>query len=96
MATSKEFKDYVLEKLSCLNNIVCKPMMGEFLLYYNGTLFGGIYDGQLLIKKSKTNADCALPEVVPYNGAKRTMFLFKDLDNKEALKQLILNTCKGL
>ena len=35
MATSKEYKDFILEQLNVLDNITCKPMMGEFLLYYN-------------------------------------------------------------
>ena len=42
MATSKEYKEFVLEQLSILDNINCKPMMGEYLLYYNNVLFGGI------------------------------------------------------
>ena len=44
MATSKEFRDYVVEQLSDLGNITCRPMMGEYLLYYKDILFGGIYD----------------------------------------------------
>ena len=35
MATTKEYKDFVLEQLRSLDNITCKPMMGEYLLYYN-------------------------------------------------------------
>lgn len=50
MATSKEYKDYILDQLSFLENITCKAMMGEYLLYYNNILFGGIYDNRLLIK----------------------------------------------
>lgn len=42
MATTKEYRDYVLEQLNLLGGITCKPMMGEYLLYYNGVLFGGI------------------------------------------------------
>lgn len=43
MATTKDYKDYVLEQLSLLDNIICRPMMGEYLLYCNNILFGGIY-----------------------------------------------------
>lgn len=50
MATTKEYKDFILEQLSLLDNITYKQMMGEYLLYYNGLLFGGIYDDRLLIK----------------------------------------------
>ena len=34
MATSKEYKDFILEQLNLLDNITCKSMMGEYLLYY--------------------------------------------------------------
>ena len=44
MATTKDYRDYILEQLNLLDNITCKSMMGEYLLYYNGILFGGIYD----------------------------------------------------
>ena len=49
MATTKEYRDFILEELSLLDNITYKPMMGEYLLYYNGLLFGGIYDDRLLV-----------------------------------------------
>lgn len=49
MASSKEYKDFILEQLNILDNITHKSMMGEYLLYYNEVLFGGIYDDRLLI-----------------------------------------------
>ena len=51
MATSKEYKEFILEQLNILDGIACKSMMGEYLLYYNGVLFGGIYDDRLLVKR---------------------------------------------
>ena len=39
-----------MEQLELLDNITFKAMMGEFLLYYNNVLFGGIYDNRLLVK----------------------------------------------
>ena len=42
MATSKEYKDFILEQLNLLDSITCKAIMGEFLLYYNDIIFGGI------------------------------------------------------
>ena len=50
MATSKEYKNFILEQLDLLYGITCRAMMGEYLLYYNGVLFGGIYDDRLLVK----------------------------------------------
>ena len=55
MATSKKYKEFILEQLDLLDNITCKAMMGEFLLYYDDVLFGGIYDNRLLVKIVDTN-----------------------------------------
>lgn len=55
MATTKEYKDFILEQLELLDNITCKAMMGEYLLYYNNILFGGIYDNRLLVKIVNSN-----------------------------------------
>ena len=43
MATTRNYRDFILERLCLLNGITCKSMMGEYLLYYNGVLFGCIY-----------------------------------------------------
>ncbi len=50
MTTTKDYKNYIFEQLSILDNITIKQMMAEYLLYYNGVLFGGIYDDRLLVK----------------------------------------------
>lgn len=95
MATSKEYKDFILEQLSLLNNITCKPMMGEFLLYYNDVLFGGIYDNRFLVKKTKTNESFNMNDAIPYETAK-PMYMVENVDDKELLKEIVIKTYKGL
>ena len=95
MATSKEYKEFILEQLDLLDNITCKAMMGEYLLYYNDVLFGGIYDNRLLLKIVDTNKKYNMKEQIPYEGAK-PMYLALDVDNKELLKEIVIETCKGL
>ena len=95
MATSKEYKDFIIEQLDLLNNITCKAMMGEFLLYYNGVLFGGIYDNRLLVKIVDSNKKYNMQEQLPYESAK-PMYLVDDVDNKELLKEIVIDTCKDL
>ncbi len=94
MATTKEYRDYVVEQLNDLKNITCRPMMGEYLLYYNGILFGGIYDERVLIKIIPENKEYNLQEEIPYQGAK-PMYLI-DIDNSDLAKEIILKTCKYL
>lgn len=95
MATSKEYKNFILEQLSVLGDITVKPMMGEYLLYKSGVLFGGIYDNRLLVKIIESNKKYDMPVVSPYDGAK-PMYLVHDLDDKEILKNIVLDTYKGL
>ena len=95
MATSKEYKEFILEQLGLLDSITCKAMMGEFLLYYNNVLFGGIYDNRLLVKIVDTNKKYNMIEQIPYESAK-PMYLVDDVDNKELLKEIVIETCKCL
>ena len=95
MATTKDYKDFILEQLDLLDNITCKAMMCEFLLYYNNILFGGIYDNRLLVKIVDTNKKFNMEENLPYENAK-PMYLVEDIDNKEILRKIVIETCKGL
>ena len=95
MATKKEYKNFILEQLSILDNITCKSMMGEYLLYYNNILFGGIYDDRLLVKIVNSNKKYNMKETIPYESAK-PMFLVDSVDNQDTLKDIILDTYKDL
>ena len=95
MATTKDYRDFILGQLNLLDGITCKPMMGEYLLYYNGLLFGGIYDDRLLVKMVDTNKEYNMQESTPYEGAK-PMYLVDDVDNQKSLRDIVLDTCKGL
>ena len=94
MASSKEYKDFILEQLSSLGEISCKPMIGEFLLYYKGVLFGGIYDDRLLVKRVENNKQYNMEESIPYEGAK-PMYLV-DAEDSETLNKIIIDTYTGL
>ena len=95
MATTKNYRDYILDELNLLDNITCKPMMGEYLLYYNNQLFGGIYDDRLLVKKVASNEKSHMEEAIPYDSAK-PMYLINEVDNKELLRDIVIDTCNGL
>ena len=94
MASTKEYRDFVLEELSILDDITIRPMMGEYILYYKGTIFGGIYDDRFLIKKVPGNKKYAMEETLPYETGK-PMYLV-DIDNSDILKEIILDTYKDL
>ena len=90
MASSKEYLDFVLEQLSGLDDVSFKPMMGEYLLYDRGKLFGGIYDDRFLVKHVKA-ALALLPDAqkeIPYEGAKE-MLLVDKIEDRQFLKKLV-------
>ena len=95
MASSKEYKNYVLEQLSLLDDITCRQMMGEYLLYYRGILFGGIYDDRFLIKETNSNKKYKLSEEIPYKGAK-LMYQIDNIDDSAELRDIIIATYKDL
>ena len=90
MASSKEYLDFILEQLSELDDVSCRAMMGEYIIYYRGKVVGGIYDDRFLVKPTKSAA-AMMPNAameLPYDGAKE-MLLVDDVDNKEFLKKLL-------
>ena len=90
MASSKEYRDFILEQLSGLNGITSKQMMGEYILYMNGRIFGGIYDDRFLVRPTKS-AVAMMPDAdmeLPYEGAKE-MLMVDNVDNREFLTDLI-------
>ena len=89
MASSKEYLDFILEQLSELNDITYKAMMGEYIIYYQGKIVGGIYDDRFLVKPVKS-ASKLMPNAgyeLPYEGAME-MLLVEDVDNKDFLIEL--------
>lgn len=89
MPSSKDYLNFVLGQLSGLEKVTYRQMMGEFILYYNGKIIGGIYDNRLLLKPFKS-AKLLMQNLVyeePYKGAKK-MLLVEDVDNKKLLEHL--------
>ena len=90
MASSKDYLEFILEQLSGLNEITHRSMMGEYILYYRGKVFGGIYDDRFLVKPTKS-VKAMMPDAdmeLPYEGAKE-MILVDDVDDREFLRELV-------
>ena len=89
MASSKEYLEYVLEQLRDIEDISCRQMMGEYILYHEGKIFGGIYDDRFLVKDTET-ARSIIPDAerqLPYEGARE--MLAADIDDRELMNRLI-------
>ena len=88
MASSKDYLEYVLELLKEVEGITYKKMMGEYMLYKEGIIFGGVYDNRFLIKKTKSLENSGLKEQIPYPSAK-SMFII-DSEDPDEIKRLVL------
>ena len=73
MASTKEYLDFVLEQLSNLDEVNSRAMMGEYILYYRGRVFGGIYDDSLLVKPVPVAVKLMLDAELemPHDGGRR-------------------------
>lgn len=90
MASSRQYLDFVLEQLSDLDGVTYRAMMGEYILYFQGRIFGGIYDDRLLVKPVPS-AVSLMPSArreAPYEGAKE-MILVDDVDDGKLLTKLV-------
>ena len=94
MPSTNDYLVYILELLRNIDGISYKKMMGEYLLYKDGVLFGGIYDNRFLIKKVSSLSNENLREEIPYDGAK-TMLLV-DIENPEKIEHLITSVITDL
>lgn len=70
MTTSKDYLAYVLDLLAEVPDVSHRAMMGEYLLYAEGKLFGGVYDERLLVKDVPAARARLATEAIPYEGAK--------------------------
>ena len=97
MASGREYLNYILDQLSGLPGISSRAMMGEYILYFNGRIIGGIYDDRLLVKPVKAALKLipSAKKEVPYEGAKE-MLLVEDVDNRDFLLELFSSMYKEL
>lgn len=90
MASKKEYLDFILDQLSPLDGVAYRRMMGEYILYYQGKIIGGIYDDRFLVKRTRA-AERLMPDAAPqtpYPGAKE-MLLVDNVDDPAFLKRLL-------
>ncbi|MBR5412153.1 MAG: TfoX/Sxy family protein [Fibrobacter sp.] len=72
MPSTQKFRDYVVVQFKGELRVTTRKMMGEYILYADGKIFGGIYDDRLLVKPVPA-ALKMLPTAkkqLPYDGAK--------------------------
>ena len=87
MASSVDYLEYVLDLLGKTPGISVRKMMGEYLLYSSGLLFGGIYDDRFLVKDTPAARAVLATEAIPYEGA--SPMLLVDIEDQSVIADLV-------
>ena len=70
MASTQDYLEFILDLLSEVPEVTQRKMMGEYILYSGGVIFGGIYDDRFLLKDVPATRKAFATEQIPYDGAK--------------------------
>ena len=87
MASTPEYLAHVLDLLGRVEGGTHRAMMGEYLLYARGTLFGGVYDDRFLLKETPASSAALTAQCSPYPGAKPMRLV--DVEDRDALADLV-------
>ena len=89
MSSSADYLDYVLDLIAEVPEVTSRKMMGQYLLYASGKLFGGIYDDRFLVKDTPAARAVLSTTEIPYEGA--SPMLLVDIENAGVLVEMICN-----
>ena len=89
MSSTNQYLEFVLDLLGELDNVAHRKMMGEYVLYYRGKVFGGIYDDRFLLKVTPAS-ECLLPDApraTPYEGGKEMLLV--EIEDRDTLHDVV-------
>ena len=61
--------------------------MGEYILYKDGKIFGGVYDNRFLVKKVASVEKYHMKEQIPYPTAKPMLLI--EVEDSEAIRNIV-------
>ena len=94
MASNNDYLQFVLELLRETRGITYKKMMGEIMLYKDGTIFRGVYDNRFLIKNVPSLKEYNLKEQIPYPTAKPMLLI--DSEDPDEIKEMVSKAVNNL
>lgn len=94
MASSEEYLNYVLDLLADVPEVSHRKMMGEYLLYVSGKLFGGVYDDRFLVKNTAAARATLSIFELPYEGAAEMLLV--DIEDRAAVAALVADMLSEL
>ena len=89
MSSTNQYLEFVLDLLGELDNVAHRKMMGEYVLYYRGKVFGGIYDDRFLLKVTPASERLLpdAPRATPYKGAKEMLLV--EVEDRDVLRDVV-------
>ena len=89
MSTSKEYIGFVLDQLNDIDDVSCKKMFGEYMVYLNDRPVLLVCDNTVFVKNHPALAHllAEAPEGLPYPGAKPQKIL--DVENRALTAQVL-------
>lgn len=94
MASSTRYLEYVLDLLADVPEVTTRKMMGEYLLYSSGKLFGGVYDDRFLVKDTPASRAALSTTEIPYDGASAMMLV--DMEDRDSITGLVISMLSEL
>ena len=94
MASTKDYLDFVLDLLREVSGVSYKKMMGEYILYKDNVIFGGVYDNRFLVKPTVSLKEYELKEQTPYPGGKNMLLV--ESENADEIKDIVLKVYNDL
>ena len=88
MASSAEYLEYVLDLLADVPEVTTRKMMGEYLLYASGRLFGGVYDDRFLVKDTSASRAVLSISEMPYKGASEMLLV--DVEDRDTVASMVV------
>ena len=89
MATSKDYIEFVCEQLEGIENVTCRKMFGEYMVYVNDKPLLLVCDDTVYVKKLDALGELMrnAPLGMPYNGAKEHYIL--DIGDEKLTRSVI-------
>lgn len=89
MSTSKEYIGFVLDQLNDIDDVSCKKMFGEYIVYVAQKPVLLVCGNCVMVKKVPELAEVMrdAPDGLPYEGAKVHYVL--DIENSELVRSVI-------
>ncbi|MBI5275914.1 MAG: TfoX/Sxy family protein [Burkholderiales bacterium] len=98
MASHPDTVQYVADQAGLGGDLTYKRMFGEYALYVKGKVVAFVCDDQLFLKPTPEGRALlgTVTEAPPYPGGKDWFLLTRELDDRNALRQVLLKTYEVL